>query len=180
MRRNRLPLANRLALPVQSHVHSRGGRAAGKRMAELNLPIMSMNATVQAVVPPPKYAVTDLVDCEMGSRARLEHLFLIERGAETLVDEVKGDEAVEALLHNTEDAYGFPPYPSLARHITVGGLSHLELKSRERTILQYALGGRSLTRIVAADYGWADIIVGRLGLRQRDAQVVEPEPVPAL
>ena len=178
--RNRLSLGHRLTLPVQSQLHSRGARSAGKRMAGLNLPIMSLNATVQAMIPPPKYDVTELVDCEIGRRTRLDHVFLIERGDRTQVSEVKGSEAVDALLGNTEDAYGFPPYPTMARHITIGGLSHVELMRRERAILESALGGRSLTRIVAADYGWAEIIVGRIGLNWADSQVVEQIPAAAL
>jgi len=162
--RNRLSLGKRLALPLQSRLHSRGVRGAGKRMGSLNLPIMSLNAAIQAVVPPPKYAVTDLVDCEMGRRTRLEHVFLIERGEQTEIGQVTGSEAVEALIRNTEDAYGFPPYPILARHICIDGMGLAGLRRRERAILESALGDRDLTRIVAADYGWADIIVQRLGL----------------
>jgi dolichol-phosphate mannosyltransferase len=171
--RNRLSPARRLALPIQSRLHSRGVRGAGKRMGRLNLPIMSLNAAVQALIPPPKYAVTDLVDCEMGRRTRIEHVFLIERGPETAVAEVQGPAAVDALLRNTEDAYGFPPYPSLARHICMEGMDHAGLQRQERAILESALGGRSLTRVVAADYGWADIIVERLGLG------LQPDPVEA-
>jgi dolichol-phosphate mannosyltransferase len=178
--KNRLKLRNRLTLPLQGQLHSRGVRAAGKRMAELNLPIMAMNATVQAVVPPPKYMVTDLVDCEVGNRTRLEHIFLIERGSETVIEEIGGADAVDALLRNTEDAYGFPPYPSLGGHITIGGLSHGELKRRERAILEAALGQRSLTRIVAADYGWAEIIVSRIGLLWPDGQAVGQVPAAAV
>jgi hypothetical protein len=172
--RNRLSLGKRLTLPVQSRLHSRGVRGAGKRMGSLNLPIMSLNAAVQAVIPPPKYAVTDLVDCEMGRRTRLEHVFLIERGSRTEIAQVTGSEAVEALLRNTEDAYGFPPYPSLAQHICIDGMGHAGLKRRERAILESALGDRDLTRIVAADYGWADIIVQRLGLEELSQPALEP------
>jgi dolichol-phosphate mannosyltransferase len=169
--RNRLSPAGRLALPIQSRLHSRGVRGAGKWLGRLNLPIMSLNAAVQALIPPPKYAVTDLVDCELGRRTRLEHVFLIERGPETAIADVHGAPAVDALLRNTEDAFGFPPYPSLARHICLDGMDHAALRRQERAILESALGGRSLTRVVAADYGWADIIVERLGLG------LEPEPV---
>ena len=34
----------------------------------------------------------------------------------------------EQATRNTEDAYGFPPYPILASHIAIGGASHAELK----------------------------------------------------
>lgn len=177
---NRLRLGSRLTLPLQSQLHSRGARAAGKRMAELNLPIMSMNAAIQALIPPPKYMVTDLVDCRIGSRARPEHIFLIERGRETVIEDLGGADAVEALLRNTEDAYGFPPYPTLARHITIGGLDHAELKRRERAILESALHERPLTRIVTAGYGWAELIAERIGRHWANEPVVEQVPAPAL
>jgi dolichol-phosphate mannosyltransferase len=178
--KNRLSLGNRLALPFQGQLHSRGVRAAGKRMAELNLPIMAMNAAVQAIVPPPKFIVTDLVDCELGGRTHLEHIFLIERGNETVIEEVTGAGAVDALLRNTEDAYGFPPYPILASHIAIGGVSHAELKMRERAILESALGDRPLTRIVAANYGWAEIIVRQIGLLWPEGVAADRVPATAL
>ena len=43
---------------MQSRLHSKGGRRIGSRLAELNLPIMALNATTQALVPPPKYMST--------------------------------------------------------------------------------------------------------------------------
>jgi hypothetical protein len=130
----------------------------------MNLPIMSMNAAVQAICPPPKYRVTDLVNCEIGDRARLEHLFLIERGAETEVGDLTLDAAVDALMLNTEDAYGFPPYASLAPHLRLGPGQEDGLAEREREILLRGLSGASVTRIVARDYGWATLIEQSLGL----------------
>jgi dolichol-phosphate mannosyltransferase len=176
--RSRLGTAGRLALPLQSRLHSRGVRGAGKRMGRLNLPIMSMNAAVQALIPPPKYAVTDLVDCEVGRRTRMEHVFLIERGSETAISELHGPAAVDALLRNTEDAYGFPPYPSVARHICLEGVDHAALKRQERVILEAALGDRRVTRVVAAGYAWAEIIVDRLAIGQQVEQAVEQDVKP--
>jgi dolichol-phosphate mannosyltransferase len=164
MPRHRLGLGSRLTLPLQSRLHSREGRAAGKRMAEMNLPIMAMNAAVQALVPPPKYRVTDLVRTEIGGRTPIDHVFLIERGARDRVWEMRPEEALEELLRNTEDAYGFPPYSSLAPHIVLDGQDHERLLGQERAILRAALQGRSVTRIVTAGYGWAQAIERVAGL----------------
>ena len=172
MPRLRLGPASRLTLPVRSRLHSREGRAAGKRLSEMNLPIMAMNAAVQAIVPPPKYRVTDLVPCRIGTRTAMDAIFLIERGPVERLEPVPPDEALEELLGNTDDAYGFPPYGSLACHFRLDGLCHEELLRRERAILRSALGDRPVTRIVAAGYGWADVIEEIAGLRV-------PEPVAA-
>jgi hypothetical protein len=164
MPRHRLGLGARLALPLQSRLHSREGRAAGKRMAEMNLPIMAMNAAVQALVPPPKYRVTDLVPTEIGGRTPIDHVFLIERGARDRLWDVRPEEALEELLRNTEDAFGFPPYSSLAPHIVLNGQDHERLLRQERAILRAALHGRSVTRIVTAGFGWAQAIERVAGL----------------
>jgi hypothetical protein len=164
MPRHRLGLRSRLTLPVQSRLHSREGRAAGKRLAAMNLPIMAMNATVQAMVPPPKYRVTDLVSCQIGTWTHMDSVFLIERGATDRLEHVPAAQALEELLLNTDDAYGFPPYASLAPCIRLAGLTHEELLLREREILRSALGERPVTRIVAAGHGWAEVIESMAGL----------------
>jgi putative flippase GtrA len=164
---NRLKPISRLTLPLRSRLHSRGGRGTGKWLSTLNLPIMALNAAVQALVPPPKYMVTDLVDCRIGTSAPIQNVFLIERGTESWVNEVGPEETVDVLIRNTDDAYGFPPYNTLAPYITIGGLEHSELLRREREILTEAIAGRSLTRIVASGYGWARVIEQRLGLEPR-------------
>jgi dolichol-phosphate mannosyltransferase len=158
MPRHRLGLRSRLTLPVQSRLHSRAGRATGKRLSEMNLPIMAMNAAVQAVVPPPKYRVTDLVPCRIGTRTAMDVIFLIERGPHDRLESVPPAEALEELIRNTDDAYGFPPYGRLAPHIRLEGRCHEELVRRERAILECALGDRPVTRIVTAGYGWAEMI----------------------
>ena len=165
MPRHRLRLGARLTLPVQSRLHSREGRAAGKRIGEMNLPIMAMNAAVQALVPPPKYRVTDLVSTQIGDRTSIDHVFLIERGARDRIEKTSPEEALEELVRNTDDAYGFPPYSSLAPHICLDGRDHELLLEQERGILGSALRGRSVTRIVTAGYGWAEVIEQMVGLR---------------
>ncbi|MFI6360196.1 glycosyltransferase [Streptomyces sp. NPDC050743] len=154
---NDLTRAEWRRLNLQSRLHSKGGRSLALALARFNVPIMGINAVTQLLVPPPKYSVDRLVPCRMGSSTRVEELFVIERGTPGLRDLDQG-EALERMLVNTEDAYGFPPYRYFAPAITIGGLTYPQLKAREREILGGFLSGVR-TRVLASDrFGWADEI----------------------
>src|SRR5256885_10821823 len=77
---NRLKLSQRLSLSWQSRLHSREGRSVGKKLGAANLTIMSMNADVQAGIPPPKNRGTDPVSCVVGTQVRMGNLYVIGRG----------------------------------------------------------------------------------------------------
>jgi len=62
----------------------------------------------------------------------MENLFVIARGFPSLMEPISPDRAVTELLENTEDAYGFPPYASLAPHLKIGGEGHERLRAREK------------------------------------------------
>jgi hypothetical protein len=153
-----LKRTQRLSLSWQSRLHSREGRSVGKKLGAANLPIMSMNAIVQAIIPPPKYKVTDLVPCTVGTQVRMENLFVIERGTPALMESIGPDRALAELLENTDDAYGFPPYSSLAPHLKIGGEGHERLRAREREILASALEAVNVQRIRVPDYSWPELI----------------------
>jgi hypothetical protein len=171
---HRLSMRSRLTLPLQSRLHSRQGRSAGKWLGKHNLPIMSMNAIVQALCPPPKYAITDLVDCQIGVQTALHHLFIIDRGESPGISTISLEDGAAALSNNTDDAYGFPPYASLIPFLKIGGLSSDDLANREQAILIRALDGVAVRRIVVQDYGWATVIERQVGL------VARPGPEPTL
>jgi hypothetical protein len=168
-----LSFDQRLSLSWQSRLHSRGGRAVGKRLGRRNLPIMAMNAAVQALVPPPKYMVTDLVDCQIGEEIRIEDVYLIERGRPSLVAPVSRPDALRELLLNTEDAYGFPPYSDLAPRLVIRGRDHTELRREEASILASALEWAAITRIRVDDFSWPELIQAR-----RPAPIGAGVPVP--
>jgi putative flippase GtrA len=172
---HRLNVRSRLTLPLQSRLHSRQGRTAGKWLGRRNLPIMSMNAVVQALCPPPKYVITDLVDCRIGLTTRLQHLFIIDRGERAAVSQVSLETGAADLASNTDDAYGFPPYASLAPYLKIGGIGCDELARREQQILTRALDGVLMRRIVVQDYSWAAVIERHVGLGA--APPLEPEPM---
>ena len=158
-----------LKLAVQSRVHSKQGRLVGSRLGELNLPIMALNATTQALIPPPKYMVDRLVSTRYLASTRVRELFVIARGAAEL-EEVGHEAAVELMIENTDDAYGFPPFRSFAPAISINGEDYGRLRQRERALLASFLAGIRVRRLTRDDFSWADTIPRLLNGHRR------PEP----
>jgi dolichol-phosphate mannosyltransferase len=144
-------------LRVQSRVHSREGRGIGVRLGTMNLPIMSLNAMTQVVVPPPKYTVERLVPCDHGASVQVEDLFVIERAPFGIGDIDRGG-LVDELIANTDDAYGFPPFRYFAPALVIGGDGYEELRAKERKILEQAITGVRARRLATPDFTWADHI----------------------
>lgn len=144
-------------LRFQSRLHSKEGRGFAMRLAEHNVPIMTVNGWTQRIIPPPKYPVQRLVSCELSTETTIDQLYIIERGVahHSLVPQ---SEAIVELLENTEDAYGFPPYRYLAQALSVGGLSYDELRERERLILVSAMESVKIHRLGSDDFTWAEQI----------------------
>ncbi len=145
---------------------------------------MGTNALTQIVVPPPKYVVDRLVRCEVADNAQLRRIFLLQRGYPS-VGRVGHDEALEALLANTEDAYGFPPYRQVAPALVVGEQDYEHLRGRERQILERALLNVPVHQLVSESCAWAEGIPMLLGLwppeglegRERRPELVAVPPV---
>ena len=72
VKRAQLNWFERLTLPVQSRLHSRSGRRFAFILTKLHLPAASLNAVVQWLVPPPKYAVSRLIpDVRIAGKGKL-------------------------------------------------------------------------------------------------------------
>lgn len=155
---SRLRARQRAALSIQSRLHSRSGRAVGKWLGGRPLPIMAMNSLVQAVIPPPKYMVGQLVPSEMGRQSKIERLFLIERGFPAVAAPVSRDEAVDQLLSNTADAYEFPPFRTMAPQLRVAGLDFDQVQEVERQVLENALRSVEIVRLRVADFSWPKLV----------------------
>jgi glycosyltransferase involved in cell wall biosynthesis len=132
-----LSRAERFALIFQSRLHSRSGRQFAMVIARLHFPAATINAIVQLLVPPPKYDISRLVPgVEVPDEARLAGLAVIQRGG-TGDYALSEDEAIETLVENTNDAYGFPPYPAIEHFLHSGNCRQLLVEERE--ILSSAL-----------------------------------------
>jgi glycosyltransferase involved in cell wall biosynthesis len=146
-----------LWLRVQSRLHSKGGRAVGAFLGRLNLPIMSVNAITQMIVPPPKYSVERLVLADLTRCMAVDHVFVIERG-EAGSERIDRDALLDELVENTDDAYGFPPFAYFAPSIVVGKEGYEQLRAKERAILRSALEQVPAARLRSPDFSWAEEI----------------------
>ena len=149
----RLSRRERLALQIQSRLHSRSGRLIGLLLGRTIMPAASLNAWVQLLIPPPKYGIQRLVPwVSIASSAALENVVLIERGPEQQ-ERMEGQHVVDMLIKNAEDAYGFPPYPRLAGFLC--RWKGEDLHGEEREIIGEALNGRAATRLRDPQFGWS-------------------------
>jgi dolichol-phosphate mannosyltransferase len=143
----------RAALIVQSRLHSRSGRLFGLFVAKTRLPAATINALVQLVIPPPKFQVDRLVPhVAIAPEAQLVGLAIIEREGEDGAVLLEPQEALDTLLSNCEDAYGFPPYPVIQRYLH--SRNGKDLKAVERRIIERALEDKPAHLLRSADRDW--------------------------
>jgi len=155
----RLPVRDRAMLAVRSRVHSKRGRSIGHALARWNVPIVTINAWLQLIVPPPKYHLESLLDSEVTKSAQLEAVFLLGQGPSS-VRRPSPQEALETLVANTEDAYTFPPFAKLAPLIRLGQRDEKALRRRERSLLAAAIDRASLICLSDPDHAWYQAIPG--------------------
>ncbi|HST48570.1 glycosyltransferase [Jatrophihabitans sp.] len=166
-------------LKLQSRLHSKEGRNFGLVLAGLNIPIMGINSLTQRIVPPPKYQVDRLVDCRIVRTVEVDNLFVIERGEPVLAD-IPFDEAIQTLVDNTDDAYGFPPFRQMAPSIVIGEDDYAELRRKEREILVRAMRSIRVRRLGSNTFSWAEDIAALLrssgapAAAQQPAGIAEP------
>jgi glycosyltransferase involved in cell wall biosynthesis len=142
----------RMTLPLQSRLHSREGRRFAFLLAKSHLPVATVNQYVQLMVPPPKFHVDRLVPgVNIVDHADLAGMFVIQRGPRGLTFLESGD-ALDVLLANCEDAYGFPPYHRIEDFILAGGN---QLRRREREIIAPALYGKPAAVLSSPTLDWA-------------------------
>jgi len=168
-----LPRADRFMLAIRSRVHSKGGRSAGHALGRLNVPIVTINSWVQLIVPPPKYHVQSLIDCDLTDRAPIDSVVLMERGTPPLAEEPALGWTIERLLENTDDAYTFPPFATLAPLIAFGELDYPALRGREQELLQTAVDGAWRVRVRVAGHNWSELIPSLV--ERRRAQLAPAE-----
>ena len=78
---------------------------------------------------------------------KIERLYLIERGAPEAASYPDRHEALDVLMANSADAYGFPPYSQLAPHLALWADGYQDLLRAERRILYSALQSVSVSRL---------------------------------
>ena len=152
VKRPRLSRRERFMLIYQSRLHSKSGRWFGLLLAKLHLPAATMNAIVQLIVPPPKYQVDRLIPhAEIAPEAKLAGLVIIQRGGEG-GELLERDEALQILLENCDDAYGFPPYPEIEHFLH--SRNGADLLGVERRIIAMAMGDTPATLLKSEARDW--------------------------
>ena len=147
-----LSLPQRLALQLQSRLHSKSGRHVGLKLSKTKLPAATMNTIVQMLIPPPKYMVHQLIpQAKYADAATLSHAVIIERGPE-FEEALRHDQAVEVFVRNAEDAYGFPPYPILATSLSTW--NEQDLHPQEQAIVAEALKEIPTIRLSDPKFNW--------------------------
>ena len=147
-----LSIVERMALQIQSRLHSKSGRHVGLELSKTNLPAATMNTIVQMLIPPPKYMVHRLIPkVSYTNSAKLSHAVIIERGPEH-EEFLPHDQAVKEFVRNAEDAYGFPPYPVLVNFISKW--KEQDLHPVEQAIVAEALTAIPTVRLRDSKFNW--------------------------
>jgi putative flippase GtrA len=147
-----LPWFTRAWLQIQGRIHSKFGRSVGLAIGNINLPVASLSAMVQMVIPPPKFQFDELVpEAPLVETLQLHRLMLIERG-DAMLRELDVEEAFEVLSENTEDAYGFPPYPRIG-HALANGDHKIEADIRRQMI-----GSLEAVHLRTPDRNWFELL----------------------
>jgi dolichol-phosphate mannosyltransferase len=147
-----LPLWRRIALQVQSRLHSKSGRKVGLKLGNSRFTAATLNAIDQMISTPPKYMIDRLIpDVKYAETASLTPVMVIERGPVALL-RMSPDEIAQELAVNAEDAYGFPPYPIIGHLLyTWDGK---DLHEQERAIVREALQGCEAGLLRSSNFGW--------------------------
>ncbi len=119
--------------------------------------VATINAVVQWLVPPPKYAITRLVQgVRIVHTAKLAGLLVISRSDDRVLS-LQMDEALDVLLSNCADAYGFPPYSSIEGFLF--GRSSVNLVRAEKEIIRSALEGLPAQLVESTSMNWWERLV---------------------
>jgi len=154
----------RLALHVQSRLHSKSGRQTALMLTRMPLPMASVNTFVQMVVPPPKYTIDRLIPgVQIARQATASHLVVIERGPD-LQASLDPVFATKTLLRNCEDAYGFPPYFALESFL-LGG-NGVDLRVMEREIISAGVSRCAGIFIRSETRNWWEQLPGLVNLAE--------------
>jgi dolichol-phosphate mannosyltransferase len=146
----------RAALVVQSRLHSRSGRRFALVLAKTRLPAATINAFVQWLVPPPKYDVSRLVpDAPLAPEGQLAGMIVIERGGRGQ-QALEPEEALETLLANCEDAYGFPPYRDI-EHV-LHSWNDSDWRAVEREIIARGIARTTATVLRSETMDWHELL----------------------
>jgi dolichol-phosphate mannosyltransferase len=167
----------RFTLFFQSRLHSKSGRWFGLMLTRFNLPMATTNAIVQWIVPPPKYPIQRLVPhADVAPEATLSAMVIIERGDARHID-LTHSEAVDTLLANCEDSYGFPPYEEIKEHLYLTATR--DLRDEERRIVSLAMERCPSIVMRSETRNWFQMLPDFISRVVPVSPVAPPDPIAA-
>ena len=118
----------------------------------MKIPAATINALVQRVIPPPKYQIDRLVpSARLAPEAQLMTLVVIERDHDR-EEPLETEQAVQVLMENCEDAFGFPPYSYIEEFLQ--GLNGGNLRLAERAVVESAMATVSASVLGSSTMDW--------------------------
>lgn len=151
-------------MKIRSLVHSKTGRSLMHKLADKNVPIFTINTIGQAKIKPPKYHIRDIIkEVKIQQKTLISSLFFLEK-AEEGVEEVKkidSDDALRRAIDNSDDAFLFPPYSDLIKHIKIEGKSAYDLLENEKKMVKELLSGIECYVLKSGGRKWTDMILHR-------------------
>lgn len=147
-------------LSAQSRLHSRSGRKAAFAMTRFRLPVATINAIVQYLIPPPKYDVASLVaEADVSGSALLSEIYAIRRGSEKR-RLLSPEETTQLLLENTEDAFGFPPYHQIERFLRMR--EGRDLSKENAAVVAAAVAAKPTVQVTSRNFAWAESLADQI------------------
>jgi hypothetical protein len=147
---------------LRSRIYSKESRLLMRSLGKIRIPILSLNALGQILFPPTKPPILTLIDPHyLAKKCEINSLFFIDRG-KTFFEELSPKKALERVEINSDNAFDFPPYSKLVKHLELDGLNYQELKSKERNLLIRALRNVRFFYLRLKDYSWHEYITRTL------------------
>lgn len=159
-------------LVLRSRVHSKKGRSFIRSLGKLKIPIFSMNALGQILIPPPKPPIISLIGPDrLGQTCQINALCFIARG-KSVFKAVSLDSALEMVEANSDDAFNFPPYSDIMGEIEINGRSYWNLKSMESKILRRILKNLRVHFLRTEGYSWHNQIMRAFEIEKLTAREI--------
>jgi len=160
-------------LVLRSRVHSKAGRSFMRGLGKRNLPILSLNALGQILVPPPKPPILSLIGPErLGQTCQINALCFIAQG-KPVFTEMSLDSTLKMVEANSDDAFNFPPYNDIMGDIEIDGQSYWDLKSMESSMLRGILKTLQVYFLRTETYSWQNQILRVFETEKRPSREIE-------
>ena len=101
------------------------------------MPVLTLNAVAQIVIPPPKFKIVDIIQSEiLKKEIAIESLYFLHNDSYQCIESVPKETSVRKTVENSDHAFLFPPLSRLFSQITIKSMSFEEIIQKERDMLE--------------------------------------------